>query len=440
MPFRAPCAAHLTFLLRRLTHSALVLTVSVLPPSLSVLPAGAAATPRERVIYSFSNDCFNPIAPLIADEDGNLYGTAFNGGPNMAGCVFELSPHPDGTWSEKALHTFNVADGYQPVAALIFDKSGNLYGTAASGGTYGGGVVFKLSPSRDGEWTETALYNFGKGGNAANLASELVFDKHGNLYGTTEFGGSGNGGTVYKLSPSPAGWIQTILHVFPANNPYSCSTTDGCNPRGSIVFDSKGRMYGTTEGGGAYGFGAVYELAPAKDGSYQERLLHSFSGADGSQPLSTLTMDSSGNLYGTTFDGGDLTACPNGCGTVFKLTKHGDGKWTESVLYALTASDGNHAGGSVVFDRAGNLYAAAAGGSTGIDGSVFRLTPGDDGAFVLHRFPWPSTGDGAAPYAGLTLRGRELFGTTLIGGAYNSGTVFTVGAVHENDQVSGISR
>ncbi len=94
-------------------------------------------------------------------------------------------------------------------------------------------------------------------------------------------------------------------------------------------------MYGTTQGGGAYGLGAVYELAPAKDGSYQERLLHSFSGADGSQPLSTLTMDSRGNLYGTTFDGGNLTACPNGCGSVFKLTKHRGGKWTESVLYAL---------------------------------------------------------------------------------------------------------
>src|SRR6266851_671078 len=407
MPPKAPCAAHLTFLIRRLTD-ALVLTFFVVPLSLSVLSAGAGATPREHVIYSFFNGCFNPSAPLIADEHGNLYGTAYNGGPNFAGCVFELSPSSDGSWSEKTLHTFNITDGFQPVAALIFDKLGNLYGTASSGGTYGGGVVFELSPSPTGEWTETALYNFGNG-DGGNAASELVFDKNGNLYGTTEFGGIGNGGTVYKLSPSPAGWTETILHEFPGNWPYSCSTTDGYNPRGSLVFDSEGRMYGTTQDGGAYGQGTVYELALAKDGSYQERLLHSFGGADGSQPFWTLTMDSSGNLYGTTFDGGNLTACPNGCGTVFKLTKHGDGKWTESVLYALAASDGNDAVGRVVFDRAGNLYAAATLGSTGIDGSVFRLTPRADGQWmetVLHRFPWPSTGDGAAPYAGLILRGK----------------------------------
>jgi uncharacterized repeat protein (TIGR03803 family) len=188
-------------------------------------------------------------------------------------------------------------------------------------------------------------------------------------------------------------------------------------------------MYGTTEGGGAYGWGAVYELAPTKDGSYRERLIHSFNLADGSQPLSTLTMDSTGNLYGTTFTGGNLTACSNGCGTVFKLTKHGNGKWTESVLYALTASDATNAIGSVVFDRAGNLYFAAALGTSGIDGSVFRLTPTDDGQWtqtVLHRFHWPSAGDGAAPYAGLLLRGRKLFGTTLIGGAHKSGTVFSI--------------
>jgi uncharacterized repeat protein (TIGR03803 family) len=210
MPPWAPYATHPTFLIRRLTHSALVLAVFVL-----VLPsADAAAAAREHVIYSFSLGYYNPLAPLIADKDGNLYATASNGGPNHAGCVFELSPKPDGSWREKTLHIFDVADGVQPQSALTFDKLGNLYGTAGGGGAYGAGVVFKLSPSPTGEWTETTLYNFGNG-DGVTLGAELVFDKDGNLYGTTEFGGIGTGGIVYRLSPSPSVGPKPAFTVSP---------------------------------------------------------------------------------------------------------------------------------------------------------------------------------------------------------------------------------
>jgi uncharacterized repeat protein (TIGR03803 family) len=170
-------------------------------------------------------------------------------------------------------------------------------------------------------------------------------------------------------------------------------------------------------------------LTRSKDGSYQEQLIHNFSGADGSRPLSTLTMDEDGNLYGTTFSGGNLAACFAGCGTVFELTKSG-GKWLVRILHAFSGSDGENVAGSVVFDREGNLYTtAASGGRNGFNGLILRLTPGAGGTWretVLHKFAWPSTGDGAGPYAGVILREGELFGTTLGGGASNVGAVVSI--------------
>jgi len=427
MPLWASCAVHPSLCRSRIVSPAtagilLSAVASVLSLSLS---GGAQSAVREQVIYSFSvsGNCFSPLAPLIADAQGNLYGTASGGSTSYPGCVFELSPNGDGTWTEKSIHLFDVNNGYQPGAALVFDKAGNLYGTAGSGGLYGAGVVFELSPITGGEWTDSILYNFGRSGDGVNAATEVVFGPDGSLYGATEFGGSAGCGIVYKLSFSLGAWSETILHDF-AN-----STQDGCNPRGGVVFDSRGRLYGTTSGGGAQGFGTVYELTRSGDGSYREHLIHNFSGADGALPLSTLVIDGGGRLYGTSFDGGNLTACAGGCGTVFKLTNSG-GKWLERVLYAFSGSDGEDAVGPVVFDREGNLYAAAAhGGGTSSNGVIFRLTPQADATWkqtVLHKFPWPSTGDGAAPCAGLILRGGELFGTTLLGGVSNSGAVVSI--------------
>jgi uncharacterized repeat protein (TIGR03803 family) len=166
-----------------------------------------------------------------------------------------------------------------------------------------------------------------------------------------------------------------------------------------------------------------------EDGSYQEQLLHNFSGSDGSQPLSTLTMDGDGNLYGTTFSGGSLATC-SGCGTIFELSKS-DAKWEERVLHEFSGSDGESPAGSVVFDSKGNLYTTTAnGGGTGFSGVILRLTPEANGTWretILHKFAWPSTGDGATPYAGVILRQGELFGTTLIGGVNNVGAVVSVG-------------
>jgi uncharacterized repeat protein (TIGR03803 family) len=427
MPRRPSCAVR-PFCKSRVLRTAVAWTfIAVLRSVLSpTLPAVAQSTAEEQVIYSFSasNDCFSPLAPLTPDAEGNLYGTALGGGTSN-GCVFELSPNGDGTWTEKTIHLFDVNNGTQPVAALVFDKAGNLYGTAESGGLFGAGVVFELTPIAGGEWTDSILYNFGlRRGDGVNAATEVVFGPDGSLYGATEFGGIANCGIVYKLTFWLGAWSETILHDF------SNSRRDGCNPRGGVVFDSRGRLYGTTSGGGGHGFGTVYEIARLRDGSYQEHVIHNFSGTDGRQPLSTLVIDGGGGLYGTTFDGGNLSACGSGCGTVFKLTNVG-GRWQERVLYAFSGSDGENVVGPVVFDLEGNLYgAAASGGGPSFNGLIFRLTPQVDGTWkddILHKFPWPSTGDGAAPYAGFILRGGELFGTTLLGGMSNVGATVSIG-------------
>ncbi|MGH9205494.1 MAG: choice-of-anchor tandem repeat GloVer-containing protein, partial [Acidimicrobiales bacterium] len=261
----------------------------------------------------------------IADSSGNLYGTTFQGGV-VGGCtdglgcgtVFRLSP--GGT--ETVLHAFTFSsEGYGPNGPLIADSSGNLYGTTYSDGASGNGVVFKLTPGG----TYTVLHTFTGGSDGANPAGDLIADSSGNLYGTTRGGGaSGSGcggfgcGTVFKLSP---GGTLTVLYSFTGGS-------DGEGPVGNLIADSKGNLYGTTLLGGGpgcgqfgLGCGVVFKLSP----SGTETVLHIFTGgSDGGAPFAGLIADSSGNLYGTTFQGGALTACNGvGCGVVFKLAGAG---------------------------------------------------------------------------------------------------------------------
>jgi uncharacterized repeat protein (TIGR03803 family) len=384
----------------------------------SVFVTTAAAKSREHVIYAFS-ECAFSTARLIADADGNLYGTTLDGGASQKGCIFEVSRDKNGVWTGTVLHSFNGTDGFYPTAALVFDKLGNLYGTTVQGGVYGAGVAFELSPSSNGEWVETVLHNFGGAGDGSAPESELIFDKDGNLYGTTSFGGQHRGGTVFELSPSDGGWTETILYSFFAN----IGGGGGDSPAGGVVMDGKGNLYGVT-GWGGHGAGTVYELS-LKDGIYKEHIIHSFSGYDGAEPNSTLVMDVSGNLYGTTTYGGNADF-----GTVFKLTKVG-GKWTENVLLLLNGNDGYSPVGPVAIDRDGNVYVAGQFGGLNANGSVLKLTPKLDGSWretILHLFDFraPNGVDGARPYAGVTLDRGQLFGTTSSGGIHYAGTVFRI--------------
>jgi len=387
---------------------------------LPAVPAAQAQT--ETVLYSFDGtDGFYPKAPLVRDTKGNLYGTTVYGGTyagGLEGCgtAFELTP----AGIETILHNFGetATDGCNPQAGLVRDTEGNLYGTTSFGGTYDYGTVFELAPSG----TETILHSFDKNGtDGVDPTAGLVLDTKGNLYGTTQRGGTGTTcsplggcGTVFELTPSGT---ETILHSFDKNG------TDGIDPTAGLVLDTKGNLYGTTEYGGtgecSRGCGTVFELTP----SGTETILHSFNsvndGTDGISPLAPLVRDTEGNLYGTTVSGGIY-----GVGTVFEVTSSG----TETILhsFAETATDGGRPYGGLVMDTQGNLYGTTYNGAkTGSClpsgcGSVFKLTLSGTET-TLHRFVDNGT-DGTRPNAGL-VRDTEgnLYGTTLYGGTYGYG-------------------
>jgi uncharacterized repeat protein (TIGR03803 family) len=303
---------------------------------------------------------------LFRDARGNLYGTTSGGGaPINSGTVFRV----DATGKEKVLHRFtNLAGGLNPVAGVIRDAAGNLYGTTQVGGDAscndpgpGCGVVFKLDP----RGTQTVLYRFRDSPDGQQPDSGLTRDAAGNLYGTTAFGGQcgiqGGCGTVFKVDATGQ---ETILYTFTGG-------ADGGVPFAGLVRDATGNLYGATAGFGTYDDGTVFKL----DTSGKETVLYSFKGgADGETPLAGLVRSPDGSLYGTTAYGGGNPACDYyGCGTVFKLDPHGH----EIVLHSFTGADGAHPNAVLVRDSAGNLYGTTTGGgdpNCGC-GTVFMITP-----------------------------------------------------------------
>jgi uncharacterized repeat protein (TIGR03803 family) len=281
------------------------------------------STGVENVLYSFSGgaDGAEPLAGLIADAKGDLYGTTFGANETYpAGVVFKLAPSPP--WTETVLHTFKgEPDGVGPEAGLIMDSNGTLYGTTSGGGRGEGyGTVFSV----DKTGKEKVLYRFQGETDGGDPLGGLVLDSAGNLYGTTSAStGNAQGGVVFKLSLDPNGtWIETVLYAFCLVD--GCA--DGYAPEAGLVRDTQGNLYGTTSAGGTGGFagreGVVFKLTPTVTAPWTETVLYSFTDTtDGANPTAPLIMDAQGNLYGTTTVGGDLTACGGtGCGTVFKIT------------------------------------------------------------------------------------------------------------------------
>ncbi|MGO9516897.1 MAG: choice-of-anchor tandem repeat GloVer-containing protein, partial [Candidatus Korobacteraceae bacterium] len=340
-------------------------------------------------LYSFhgGSDGEFPVAAMTIGSNGSLYGTTAGGGQGTCtfnpstgcGTVFNLKPTPTRPptpltpWLENLLYPFTGGgDGANPnVGNLIFDQAGNLYGTATFGGASGLGVVFELSPSNGG-WTETVLYSFAGGNDGNSPYSGLVFDKAGNLYGTTSYGGGpgcgGTGcGTVYELTPSGSGWSERIIYSFQG-------TSDGAQADGGLIFDQSGNLYGGTYNGGSGGGGTIYELTPS-NGGWNFNVLYSFLGTQWGL-ANRLTMDAAGNLYGTTQYGG-----ANQDGNVFELSPSGS-SWTYTDLHDFTyGSDGGVPVGTLVVDASGHLYGTAFGGganpcSGGYGcGVVFEITP-----------------------------------------------------------------
>jgi len=323
-------------------------------------------------------DGIGPWASLVFDAAGNLYGTTRYGGSHCrgtggCGTVFELMPGPSGKWSEKVLYSFcarsQCKDGSSPYASLVFDASGNIYGTASSGGAHDGGVVFQLS-GEHGKWAEKVLYSFCSRPQCADGSfpyASLTFDKAANLYGAATTGGTYGFGAVFELTQNLHGtWTENVLYSF-------CSTTDcadGSNPYANVIFDANGNLFGTTANGGSAVGGTAFQLVPSANGIWSEEVLYDFSNSGGSFPASGLVFDKAGNLYGTTSVGGLVNA-----GTVFRLSPGRNGRWVHTELDSLGGNYGSISYAGVVLDAAGNLYGTAAEGGVRDLGSVFEIKP-----------------------------------------------------------------
>jgi uncharacterized repeat protein (TIGR03803 family) len=418
----------------KLWISCFVQTVFSLAAIFMVHPMAIAQ--HETVVHSFAEnngiDGNEPLAGLILDAEGNLYGTTAGGGANTeclqigCGTAFKLSPVGDGTWTETILHSFdqNGVDGFFPSSSLVFDSAGNLYGVTNFGGANGYGTVFEISPGAGGTWSEKVIYSFNDNGmDGFNPWSALVIGPGGRLYGTTPYGGLYYSGTVYELTPHADGkWTEEVLHSFGG-------ATDGSFSWGSVILDKAGNVYGTAETGGSdlnclgdLGCGIVFELSKVK-GQWEEDILHVFPGhgGQGASPAAGLIMDSAGDLFGTTCFGGPYVG-----GTVFKLSAE-KGIWKETVLKNFNGADGDSLYAGVIFDDSGNLYGAAMFGGTNNFGLAYELSATDRGTWVrsiLHQFVGGT--DGAKPEGNLVRNSAgELFGTTMSGGA-SSGTVFEI--------------
>jgi uncharacterized repeat protein (TIGR03803 family) len=400
---------------------------------------------RKKEIFAFpSGDGAVPRSNVALDKTGNIYGTTSLGGncdpytyDQTYGCgtVFELTLASDGKWNRKLLHQFarhSSTDGQNPTGGLIFDQSGNLFGTTSNGGAYGAGTVFELSPQADGTWTEQILYNFHGSLDAAGPTGSLIFDAAGNLYGTTDWGGNcvqgSCYGTVFELSPSANGWTETVLYRFTGGS-------DGANPEAGLTFDSTGDLYGAAYDGGTAGLGTVFMLSPRNNG-WVESTLYSFTGqnGDGALPSCTLVFDGSGDLYGTTSKGG-LNGW-SGPGTVFKLSPSG-GVWKEGVIYTFKGqSDGANPTAGLVFDSSGDLYGTTQnGGDSGNfgfgQGTVFKLSLTNGNWTKTNLYSFTGGTDGANPQASLVLDGNgTVYGTAsdqgFEGGVVGDGVVFSV--------------
>jgi uncharacterized repeat protein (TIGR03803 family) len=364
--------------------------------------------PTYKVLHAFSggSDGGGLWGSLTLDAEGNVYGAT------AADTIFELSPRLDGKWRFQVLCTLN--EGSFANGGMIFDSAGNLYGTTQVGGPYDDGVVFELSPERDG-WKETVLTDFPRGVPAGSPWDGPIMDSAGDLYGA--------GGSAFELSAGAGGWNLGILHEF------TCRNGDGCEPYAGLVMDAAGNLYGTTAHGGGSnrcgaGCGTVYELSPKSDGRWKETILYNFGGAgDGVFPsLGALAIDSAGNLYGAA--GGGNT----GDGVIFRMSRGSNDHWKETVLYNLKGgANGDHPGGGVIIDKAGVLYGTTiAGGDPNCGcGLVYKLAPGKNGKWtytVLHTF---IGSDGAQPDANLILDNKgNLYGTTATGGTGGYGVAF----------------
>jgi uncharacterized repeat protein (TIGR03803 family) len=270
---------------------------------------------------------------------------------SYAGCGVVFTLRPPATichavlcpWTENVIYQFiDQVDGWAPEGSLAFDQAGHVYGTTSLGGIGGEGTVFQLARSGSG-WAKTTIaeYHFGNGDPIIPL--NLISDPAGNLYGATYYGGAQNLGSVFEVTRSGSNWTTIVLHSF-------TDLGTGIHAYGGLVRDTAGNLYGTTQQGGASGGGIVYELSPS-NGGWTHSLIANLPGP-GLGPTGNLAIDAAGNLYGATYSDGTFQ-----CGNVFRLTPSSGGNWTYTDLYDFTCgNDGGNPNGGVTVDASGNIF------------------------------------------------------------------------------------
>lgn len=373
------------------------------------------------IIYSFAGGGDGEYADtdLVRDAAGNLFGTTVQGGTSASGTVWELSPS-NGSWTHSVLYSFSGGnDGGEPYKGVTLDGQGNIFGTAVtggSGGCEGGcGVVYELTNS-GGTWMQAVVYAFTGADDGAGPGAGLTIDSNGDVYGTTPTGGAYGQGTIFRLHRTSGGtWKLKVLHAFTGGS-------DGIGGSAGRLVLAGDRLYGTCTAGGDNGQGTAFELTQNIKGHWKFKPIYEFTGEpDAGFPYGGLALDSSGNLYGTTYYGG-----ADGAGSVYRLARK-SGAWSENLLYSFTGGgDGDAPLGNVVIDSGGNLFGTTSGGGSAGDGVIFALTRASKTRWqesVEHAFQ--GSPDGEYAYNGMVGDGAgDYFGATTQGGQEDEGAIY----------------
>ena len=332
------------------------------------------------LLYSFygwteqTTDGSGPFSRVVIGSDGVLYGTTHSGGDGngcreLHGCgiLYSLKPpNADhrGGWQEAVLFMFGDLQGNNPDRGdLVFDSAGNIYGTTRNGGAYEQGTVYELTPEKGGSWTEQVVYSFTGSPDGASPMDGPVFDRTGNLYGTTYAGGANGWGMIYQLASTASGWTESVVHDFQ-------NGSDGRIPMSNLIFDNSGNLYGATQAGEANGGETLFELMLQSNGIWRLKTFFGFPGPEQIGPYGSVVMDRAGNLYGTNCSGG-----AHNWGSVFKLTPF-HGAWSYTSLHEFTGGDdGGTPYGILSLDANGNLYGTTYAGGLNGNGVVFEITP-----------------------------------------------------------------
>jgi uncharacterized repeat protein (TIGR03803 family) len=396
-----------------------ILVVAGLVITVGVLAAPTAQAQSFTVLHTFTGqgDGYQPYSTLAMDNAGNLYGTTSEVG-HGAGTVFQFK-RAGSSWILKTLYSFSGPDGAIPYGGVVFGPDGALYGITAQGGSDNEGTLYRLTPqaslckSFSCPWNLTTLHSFAGLDGRLPYVVAPVFDAAGNLYGTTGLGGANGEGAIFQAVRSGGTWTESVIHSMD-------DFTEGAYPPSSVVADRAGNLYGVVENSPT-GFGAVFELNAST--GWTLSILYNFTErSGGAAPIGSLIVDAAGNLYGTT------SSCASSCGgTVFELSPVVNG-WTFATLYSFTGPANGGPAGPLTMDASGNLYGTAVAAGANGYGSVFKLTHTQSGWTYtsLHDF---DRSDGAGPYGGVVLDSSgNIYGTAAYGGA-NGGNCTGPGGV-----------